>query len=49
MILPDLDARMADPADRAAILEAARDLESAPDLAGFGPHLRASAIRPATS
>ena len=28
MILPDLDARMADPADRAAILDAARTLES---------------------
>jgi SAM-dependent methyltransferase len=46
MILPDLDARMADPADRAAVLEAARVLEGVPELAGFGPHLLATAIRP---
>jgi SAM-dependent methyltransferase len=48
MILPDLDARMADPADRAAILDGARALESVPELAGFGPHLLATAILPAT-
>lgn len=44
MILPDLDARMADPADRAAILDAARALESVPELSGLGPHLLATAI-----
>jgi SAM-dependent methyltransferase len=48
LILPDLDARMADPADRAAILDAARSLERVPELIGFGPHLIATAIRPAT-
>jgi SAM-dependent methyltransferase len=48
MILPDLDARMADPADRAAILDGARALERVPELAGFGPHLLATAILPAT-
>jgi SAM-dependent methyltransferase len=47
MILADLDARMADPADRAVILDAARALESVPELIGFGPHLLATAIRPA--
>jgi len=47
MILPDLEDRMADPADRAAILNAARALESVPELAGFGPHLLATAIRKA--
>jgi SAM-dependent methyltransferase len=48
LILPDLDARMTDPADRAAILDAARSLERVPELIGFGPHLLATAIRPAT-
>ena len=47
MMLADLDARMADAADRAAILAGARALESVPELAGFGPHLLATAIRPA--
>jgi len=45
ILLPDLDIRMADPADRAVILDAARTLESVPELAGFGPHLLATAIR----
>jgi SAM-dependent methyltransferase len=49
MILPDLDARMEDPADRAAILDGARALERVPELIGFGPHLLATAILPATS
>lgn len=49
IILPDLDARMADPADRAAILDSARALGSVPELAGFGPHLLATAILPAAS
>jgi hypothetical protein len=48
MILPDLDARMADPADRAAILDDARALERVLELIGFGPHLLATAILPAT-
>jgi hypothetical protein len=47
VILGDLDARMADPAERAVILEAARAMESVPELLGFGPHLLATAIRPA--
>jgi len=45
-MLPDLDARMADPADRTAILDGARALERVPELAGFGPHLLATAVRP---
>ena len=47
MILPDLEARMDDPADRVAILEGARALERVPELIGFGPHLLATAIFPA--
>ena len=48
MILPDLDARMADPADRAAVLDAARAIERVPELIGFGPHQLATAVRPAS-
>jgi SAM-dependent methyltransferase len=48
LILPDLDDRLADPADRAAILDGARALESVPELVGLGPHLLATAVRPAT-
>jgi SAM-dependent methyltransferase len=44
-ILGDLDARMADPADRAITLEVARAIERVPELAGFGPHLIAVGIR----
>jgi SAM-dependent methyltransferase len=44
VLLPDLDTRMADPADLAAILDAARALESVPELIGFGPHLLATAV-----
>lgn len=47
VILPDLDARMADPVDRAAILDGARTLENVPELTGFGPHLLATAVLPA--
>jgi hypothetical protein len=36
------------PADRAAILDGARALERVPELIGFGPHLLAIAILPAT-
>jgi len=46
IMLPHLDARMADPADRAAILDGARVLERVPELVGFGPHLLATAILP---
>jgi SAM-dependent methyltransferase len=45
VILGDVAARLADPADRAVILEAARALEHVPELLGFGPHLLATAIR----
>jgi SAM-dependent methyltransferase len=46
MVPPDLDARMADPDDRAAILDGARALERVPELIGFGPHLLATAVLP---
>jgi SAM-dependent methyltransferase len=49
VITADLAARLADPADRAALLNAARALESVPELVGLGPHLLATAIRPAVS
>ena len=45
VLLGDLDERMADPADRAIILEAARATESVPELVGVGPHLLATAVR----
>jgi SAM-dependent methyltransferase len=45
-ILGDLDARMADPADRSVALEVSRAIERVPELAGFGPHLIATGIRP---
>jgi len=48
VLLGDLNARMADPADRAVILEAARAMETVPELLGVGPHLLAAAIRPAS-
>ena len=48
MILPDLSARMEDPADRAVILDGARALERVPEMIGFGPHLLATAILPVT-
>jgi SAM-dependent methyltransferase len=44
-ILADLDARMADPVDRSVALEVARAIERVPELAGFGLHLIATAIR----
>jgi SAM-dependent methyltransferase len=44
-ILGDLDARMADPADRSVALEVARAIERVPELAGIGPHLIATGIR----
>lgn len=45
-ILGDLDARMADPVDRSVALEVARAVERVPELAGLGPHLIATGIRP---
>ncbi len=45
-ILGDLDARLADPADRSVVLEVARAIERVPELTGFGPHLIATGIRP---
>jgi hypothetical protein len=48
MILPELSARMEDPADRAVILDGARALERVPEMIGFGPHLLATAILPVT-
>ena len=45
VILPDLEARMTDPADRAAVLDGARALENVPELADLGPHLLATAVR----
>jgi SAM-dependent methyltransferase len=45
--LHDLDQRMADPLDRAVLLDAARAIERVPELLGIGPHLLATAFRPA--
>ena len=44
-ILGDLDARMADPADRSVALEVSRAIERVPELVGFGPHLIVTGIR----
>jgi len=44
-ILGDLDARMADPADRSVTLGVARAIERVPELVGFGPHLIATGVR----
>jgi SAM-dependent methyltransferase len=44
-ILGDLDARMADPAERSVVLEVARAIERVPELVGFGPHLIATGMR----
>jgi hypothetical protein len=38
---------MADPVDRAVVLDAARAIERVPELLGIGPHLLATATRPA--
>jgi SAM-dependent methyltransferase len=46
-VLDDLDQRLADPLDRAVVLDAARALERVPELLGIGPHLLATTIRPA--
>jgi SAM-dependent methyltransferase len=44
-VLGDLDERIADPDDWSAVLEVARAVEHVPELAGFGPHLLATAVR----
>lgn len=46
-VLGDLSERLDDPVDRAVVLEAARALERVPELMGVGPHLVATARRPA--
>jgi SAM-dependent methyltransferase len=46
MLHADLEDRMADPAEREIVIEAARALERVPELSGIGPHLLATAIRP---
>ncbi|MFD0683066.1 class I SAM-dependent methyltransferase [Actinomadura fibrosa] len=45
-VLPDLDARMDDPLDRAALLDAARATERVPELLGVSPHLIATGVCP---
>jgi SAM-dependent methyltransferase len=45
-VLHDLDRRLADPVDRAVVLDAARATERVPELLGIGPHLLATATRP---
>jgi SAM-dependent methyltransferase len=44
--LADLEERMADPATRAVVLEAARATGRVPELVGLGPHLLATGFRP---
>jgi SAM-dependent methyltransferase len=44
--LPDLEARMADPAGRKVVLDSARALERVPELMGLGAHLLVTARRP---
>jgi len=45
-MLPDLAERLADPLDRAVVLECARATERVPELLGIGPHLLGTAIHP---
>jgi hypothetical protein len=45
-MLHDLAERMADPMDRAVVLECARATERVPELLGIGPDLLATAVRP---
>ena len=46
--LADLEERLADPAARAVVLDAARALERIPELLGLSPHLLATARRSQT-
>jgi SAM-dependent methyltransferase len=48
-LLGDLDERLAATADWEVVLEAARTTERVPELLGLGPHLLATARRPAGS
>jgi SAM-dependent methyltransferase len=48
-LLGDLDERMADPLHWRVVLDTARATERVPELLGLGPHLLATAIRPAVS
>ena len=48
-VLSDLDERLADPLDRAVVLDAARATERVPELLGIGPHLLATAVRQCTN
>ena len=48
-MLHDLPERLRDPLDRAVVLDAARAIERVPELLGVGPHLLATAVRPAES
>jgi hypothetical protein len=48
-LLADLDERLASRADWKVVLEVARATERVPELLGLGPHLLATAIRPAAS
>ena len=45
-MLHDLAERLADPMDRAVVLECARATERIPELLGIGPHLLGTAVRP---
>ncbi len=44
-LLGDLAERLADPVDRAVVLDAARAVERVPELLGIGPHLLATGVR----
>ncbi len=45
-LLVDLEDRLADPTDRAIVLDTARAVERVPELIGVGPHLLAVTSRP---
>jgi SAM-dependent methyltransferase len=45
--LGDIEERMADPVERALVLDTLRAVESVPELLGVGPHLLATVRRPA--
>jgi hypothetical protein len=48
-LLPDVEQRWANPAEREQLLEAARAVEREPSLLGLPPHLLAVAGKPALS
>lgn len=45
-LLVDLEDRLADPTDRAIVLDTVRAVEGVPELSGVGPHLLAVASGP---